>query len=236
VLGSLGYGFHRSQVTAAVGQERLRTRIASDLHDDVASSLSQIAILSELATRETAGDANARAPLRRIASIARETIDAMSDIIWAIGPGGDRLSDLSHRMRRFASDLLADRDLRFEMPSAGSRDIRIDSDMRRQIYLVFKEAVHNVARHSGAAQVEIALEMLSGRLRLTVRDHGVGFQAESGIAGRGLASMQTRAHSLGGILEVAPAAGGGTELRMEIPLRRGGSPPDQVGRRLPGAM
>jgi signal transduction histidine kinase len=95
--------------------ERLRRQIATDLHDDIGSSLSQIAVLSEVARlRADARDESIAQPLSRIGEVARESADSMSDIVWAINPKHDHLADLIYRMRRFADETLSGRDIRFE--------------------------------------------------------------------------------------------------------------------------
>ncbi|HVP47473.1 MAG TPA: histidine kinase [Bryobacteraceae bacterium] len=174
--------------------KRVRTRIATDLHDDIGSSLSQIAILSEVANRQV-GEIHSKLaePLADIAGISRELVDSMSDIVWAIDPERDQLGDLVHRMRRFASDLLSPRDIRlvFQTPDA-DQDLPIGADLRRQIFLVFKEAVHNVLRHSGATEVRIGFQVERGWLQLAVEDNGSGFDIVPRQEGHGLRSMRER--------------------------------------------
>jgi PAS domain S-box-containing protein len=120
--------------------DRVRSRIATDLHDDIGSSLTQITILSEVAQQHTAdGDRQSVDALTRIISVSNELVDAMSDIVWAINPKKDHLSDLVQRMRRFASDIFTARSIAFEFqaPNAAN-DIELGANMRREIFLVFK--------------------------------------------------------------------------------------------------
>jgi len=124
----------------------VRTRIATDLHDDIGASLSQIAVLSQAASRQAArGSTEAKGSLERITDLSGNVVDAMSDVVWSINPARDRMSDLVHRMRRFAVDLFADGDtaITLDLPEDAD-DARLDPDVRRQIYLVFKEALRNV--------------------------------------------------------------------------------------------
>jgi ligand-binding sensor domain-containing protein/two-component sensor histidine kinase len=214
---------HRLRVARAVALERVRTRIATDLHDDIGSSLSQIAILSEVAQRKVdRADAALTAPLTRIAAVSRELVDSMSDIVWAIDPKRDRLSDVVFRMRRFAADAFTGKDVAFSFraPSGGD-DLSLGPEVRREVYLVFKEAVNNAVRHSACAEAEVALRIDGDRLSLEVRDDGQGFDPEQESEGHGLASMKRRAEDLGGKLELVTGAGKGTTVRLEIPLGRG---------------
>ena len=105
-------------------------------------------------------------------------------------------------MRRFASELLAARDIRFQMGLAGMEDIEVGADVRRHIYLVFKEALNNVVRHSSATHVEIRLELTGAELVLTVRDDGRGFDPAAATDGHGLRSLTARAAKAGGTLEI----------------------------------
>lgn len=212
------YGLHHYRVTRLLELERVRTRIATDLHDDVGSSLSQIAILSEVANRQVdAAHAKLGEPLADIAAISRELVDSMGDIVWAIDPERDHLGDLVHRMRRFASDVFSPRDIRivFQAP-AEEQDLAMGANLRRQIFLIFKEAVHNVLRHSGATEVRIGFQVEHGWLGLEVEDNGSGFDAARRQEGHGLKSMRERAQSAGGGIEVT-TTNRGTTVALRVP-------------------
>ncbi|HET8645292.1 MAG TPA: ATP-binding protein, partial [Vicinamibacteria bacterium] len=217
LLALLAYRLHRLRVRRLIELERVRTRIATDLHDDVGSSLSQIAIWSEVAARDSA-EPGIRDTLGGIASACREAVDSMGDIVWAINPGHDRLGDLVHRMRRFASDVFTARDVAFRFEADLPDGVVLGADLRRQVLLVFKEAVNNAVRHSGCTQAEARATLAGGRLGLVVRDDGRGFDAGRRHDGHGLASMAARAAALGGSLEVRSAAGQGTAVTLSVPI------------------
>jgi signal transduction histidine kinase len=210
--------------------ERVRTRIATDLHDDIGSSLSQIAILSEVARHKADGN-GASEPLRRIADTSRDLVDSMSDIVWAINPQKDHLSDLVQRMRRFAGDTFDATDVgyRFRFDES-SRDIPLVADQRREIYLIFKECVNNTAKHSGADSVDIAVTIDGDGVRTEISDNGRGFDvAEAmkgeiqGYGGNGLLNMRKRVERLGGEFEIESQKGTGTRVTFSVPtttLRR----------------
>jgi ligand-binding sensor domain-containing protein/signal transduction histidine kinase len=214
----LVYALHRYRVAQAVALADVRTRIATDLHDDIGASLSQIAVLSEVA-RRGAGNGRNGAPLAEIAGISRELVDSMSDIVWAINPEHDRLSNLVYRMRRFATDVLGGQGIALLFRSSmADHDLRIGANVRRQIYLIFKEGIHNVARHSGARRVEIDLDRDGDCLVLRIADDGRGFDVTAESEGHGLASIRKRAASLGGQVEWQSGADCGTTLRMRARL------------------
>ncbi len=156
-LALLAYGAYRFRLSQLLSVERIRTRIATDLHDDIGSSLSQIAILSELAQRKLEGaDPHAAGPLADIATVARELVDGMSDIVWAINPKHDHLSNLTRRMRRFAGDVLEARNIALEFRGLDTQpDLRVGADFRRQVFLIFKEAINNIVRHSDSTRAEV---------------------------------------------------------------------------------
>jgi signal transduction histidine kinase len=225
VLAALTYGAHRFRLARLLQVEHVRARIATDLHDDIGSSLSRIAILSELAMRRDGRDPEVRTALASIGHAARELVDSMSDIVWAIDPRRDELEDLAGRMRRFASDMLAARDIAFDFAAPESaRSVRLAPDVRREVFLVFKEAIHNVVRHAGCARVEISLRIDGRYLEVVVSDDGRGL--DPGLSpqrpvphrGHGLKSLQARAGRLGGNLQLISRPGEGTTVHLRLPL------------------
>lgn len=214
------YALHRARLAQLLAVANIRTRIATDLHDDIGASLSQIAILSEVAKRAAEGPTpQSGTTLSEIADISRELVDSMSDIVWAVNPEHDHVSNLAHRMRRFATDLLGGQRIGLEFQSSGSHDDpRIGADARRQVYLIFKEAIHNAARHSGAGRVDVELSTGDQHLVLRVSDDGRGFDPAAPSEGNGLASMRRRARAVGGTLELRSAPGQGTGLTLTVRL------------------
>jgi signal transduction histidine kinase len=145
----------------------------------------------------------------------------MSDIVWAINPEHDRMGNLVHRMRRFATDVLGGQGIALRFASSlTDEDLKISADVRRQLYLIFKESIHNVVRHSGAGRVDVALDGVKGGLTLTVTDDGRGFDAAAEHEGHGLRSMRRRAAAMGGRVELASSPGRGTTLTATARLER----------------
>ncbi len=224
VVGAAVTGLYRAHVARLVELERVRTRIATDLHDDIGASLSQIAVLSQYATRQASrGAVEARHSLARITELSGGLVDAMSDVVWSINPARDRMSDLVHRMRRFALDVFSEGDvaLKLELPEDSAHD-RLDPETRRQIFLVFKEALRNAARHSAAREVYVSLRRGGDGLLLVVQDDGVGLEGRAASGGAGLDSMRRRAEHLGGTLEIRSRQGGGTEILLRTAVTRRG--------------
>ena len=221
-LGAVAYTGHRTRLAQVIRTEQLRSRIATDLHDDVGASLSQIAILAEV-TRRRAGSADGAItqPLAAIATTSRDLVDAMSDIVWAVNPRTDSLADLTRRMRRFADETLGAADIALDF-SAPSEDIdrKLGADLRREVYLILKESVANIARHSGASKARVELQLTRQELRLAIADNGKGFDTSVGYDGNGIVSMRKRVAQLGGELSISAAPGFGTQVMLTVKLHR----------------
>lgn len=216
----LVYGLHRYRLGQVLAVANVRTRIATDLHDDIGASLSQIAVLSEVAQRGAEQNIRDGASLAEIAGISRELVDSMGDIVWAINPEHDRLSNLVYRMRRFATDLLGAQGIALQFRSSvADRDLRIGANVRRQIYLIFKEGIHNIARHSGAGWVEIELQREGDDLIVRLQDDGKGFDVGAKSDGHGMGNIRRRAAALGAEVEWQSTAGRGTTLCMRVRLQ-----------------
>jgi signal transduction histidine kinase len=212
---------YRYRVTQLVAIERVRTRIAADLHDDIGASLSQVAILSELARGEADPRQEIANTLDRIATTSRELVESIGDIVWGINPKRDRVGDLLQRMRHFASDTFTGRniDFSFHAPDKG-RDLALAADVRRDVLLVFKEAVNNIARHAGCRRAEIDVRIDGEGLVLQVADDGQGLSPSNGRDdGHGLLSMQERATRMNGSLNVETSPGRGTRIVLRVPWR-----------------
>lgn len=198
--------------------ERVRKRIATDLHDDIGSSLTRISLLSEVAQRQSAvGTPRPDGPLAVVAGLSRELVDSMSDIVWAINPERDSLGDLMQRMRRFASDVFSAKGIEFQFVLPESeRELKLGANLRRELFLIFKEGVNNAVRHSGCTEARVELHVDSASLLLKLIDNGHGFDVVEKSNGHGLSSMRARTEGLGGKFEVIRSKG--TTLSFTIPL------------------
>jgi signal transduction histidine kinase len=221
VISLIAYSLYRYRVARLIELERVRTRIATDLHDDIGANLSLIAMASDVARRHSRGhERQMTEALSLISATSRELVDSMSDIVWAVNPRQDHLVDLVKRMRRFASDVFSAGSIafRFEAPS-DDRNIRVGTETRREVLLIFKEGVNNIARHSECTQAEVELSAQGGWLILKLSDNGKGFDTARSFDGNGLLSMHQRAERLGGELGVVSHDGDGTTLTLKTPLK-----------------
>jgi two-component sensor histidine kinase len=217
-----GYALYRYRVARLLELERVRTRIASDLHDDIGSNLSLIAGLSEMLNaqvRNTNGQIAER--LSVIASVSRRSVEAMGDIVWAVNPKRDNVIDLSHRMRRFASDSLSPRNIEFHLDAPKAhQNVKLNAEVRREVFLIFKEGINNIARHSGSTTVKSSLRIERGTILLDLSDDGHGFDEANIDEGHGLESMRRRAEKLGGKIDFKSKPDVGTTISLSAPIGR----------------
>jgi ligand-binding sensor domain-containing protein/two-component sensor histidine kinase len=218
-LGVLLYALYRYRLSRVIELERVRTRIATDLHDDIGSNLTRIALMSEVLNQQRGQNGSAKQMLPSIANIARESVASMNDIVWAISPEHDRVLDLTRRMRRHAEEVFTSRDidLTFVSDSSDSK-LKLTVGVRRDVLLIFKEAVNNAARHSHCTKVEIDFGCRGSILHLRIADNGIGFVENPEHDGHGLSSMARRAESLGGKLTIRSSVDDGTIVSFEMPL------------------
>ena len=215
------YALFRYRVARILELANIRTHIAADLHDDIGSNLTRIAILSEVAHSQLGnGNPHVESPLLSIANISRESVASMSDIVWAINPKRDTLLDLIQRMRRFATEILTPRAIEFQFHAPDAdHDLKLGANFRRDMFLLYKEALNNAVRHSGCTSALIDFQVERSWLVLRVRDDGRGFDLEKASEGQGLLSMTRRAGRLGGELRIDSKPGKGTEICLRVPRR-----------------
>jgi signal transduction histidine kinase/ligand-binding sensor domain-containing protein len=204
---------HRLRLRQVIATERLRLRIARDLHDEIGAGLSSIALLSDAAA---ALDMSERTHLDRIGRSARDMVADLRDIVWAIDPEGDRVHDVVTRMQDVAGDLLRGVHVGFIAPPTDELNARIGMPARRDLLRMYKEMLHNIARHAHAQRVDIRLTVHGDVVHLIITDDGVGFDPDAVRAGTGLRSMRERAARLGGHLHIDARAGGGCMITLTL--------------------
>jgi ligand-binding sensor domain-containing protein/two-component sensor histidine kinase len=221
-LLSAAYWLHRYRLAHLLAIERMRTEIATDLHDDIGASLARMAILSDVARVNLGRNKEmSAAPLDRIGAMARELLDSLNDIVWSVRATDANVDSLLSRMREFALDVLAQGDTSFLLEcDEGLRSRLIGPDTRRHLLLIFKECVHNIAKHSGCTSARAALRMADGHLTMTVSDDGRGVAAGNATAnrGNGIPSMIRRARAMSGEIEFQENPAGGHVVVVRIPL------------------
>jgi signal transduction histidine kinase/ligand-binding sensor domain-containing protein len=226
LLVGAAVALHRLRVARIVAVERVRARIAADLHDDIGGTLSRIAIQSEVARRdlaETTGLAASR--LAEIGDTARTVVESLADVVWSVDPVQDDLAAVERRVREYAADVLGPRGVRWTFHGTGHLErFALGPKARRDLLLLLKEGITNIARHAGARVASLHLRVVGGSLHAELRDDGCGFDPltveGAGAAQRhGLANMRMRAQQLGSRMTVESAPGAGTRIDVVVPLR-----------------
>jgi len=198
----LAYVFFRLRLAKAVALERLRVRIASDLHDDIGATLTKISLHSDL-IQDGACSPEVLASLRKIGAMSRELVTTMNDIVWSIDARNDTAGNLIDHMRDFANSVCSPRQIEVQFEESGfDPNKSLPADVRQNLYLIFKEAVHNAAKYAEASQFFIKLQNLNGVFKMRIADDGKGFAAAPRQSGHGLRNMQMRAARLSAKLDV----------------------------------
>ncbi|HUR29787.1 MAG TPA: tetratricopeptide repeat protein [Saprospiraceae bacterium] len=194
--------------------QTLRNKIASDLHDDVGSTLSSIYIFSEIARQQSS---EVMPMLDTIGESSKKMLDAMADIVWTINPENDDFEKILDRMRSFAYELLGAKKIEFEFDAGDDlNQMKLPMDFRKNLYLIFKEATNNMVKYSDANKAYFSLKEENKNLTMVIRDNGKGFDLSKSSSGNGLRNMQKRAEEIGGKLWIESRNNEGTTIRFKV--------------------
>jgi signal transduction histidine kinase len=219
-ISLLTYFIYRQRLNKLLAVERIRSKVARDLHDDVGSTLSTINILSSMAKTKLLNDpVKTSEYISKITDNSQQMMEAMDDIVWSIKPDNDNMLKIVARMREYASGILEPKDIEIIF-NTGERlhELKLDMETRRDVFLIFKEAVNNIAKYAHCTKTEINIKYLNQRLVMSIRDNGVGFDLNKADSGNGMGNMQKRAERLNGIVKIKSEPGQGTEVVMNIPV------------------
>jgi len=209
------YAIHLYRIRRVREIERLRTQIASDLHDDIGSALTRISVHSQqiLAGQDTE---RIKQSTEKIDELSRDTISTMSDIVWSIDARNDSLGDFLGHMQDLTHSMLSEKDISVSFRHKGMESRKpVRVEVRQNLYYIFKEAIHNIARHSGADNVEIRLDNSDSLFHMHISDNGCGYDPEAIKRGNGLKNMKMRARRIGAVLEMSTSGACVIELKMK---------------------
>ena len=205
-----------NQTRRLVEMERMRNTIARDLHDDIGSTLSSINIISQMALKDANGSTS---HFQRIAQHSSSMMESMSDIVWSINPNNDSLDQVISKMKEFAAEILDPLDIAYSFSGEENLEaIKLDVSTRKNLFLIFKEAINNAAKYSSAKAIVIQFKRSNNIIDLSIHDNGKGFDTQNGSSGNGLRNMKERAENLRGKLQLKSLAGTGTEITLSFPL------------------
>ncbi len=214
------YFIYHQRINKLLAVERIRTKVARDLHDDIGSTLSTINILSSMAKSKMITDpVKTSSYISKITDNSQQMMEAMDDIVWSIKPDNDSMLKIVARMREHVSGILEPKDIEINFNiEERVLDIRLNMEARRDVFLIFKEAVNNIAKYSSCSKADIELKYKNHKLIMIVKDNGRGFEVLEADGGNGLGNMKKRAESLQGIIEIKSQQGFGTEVILNIPV------------------
>ncbi len=229
---TVAYAFFRFKKQSKIKSEKNilneRLAISQDLHDNIGSTLSSISIYSQVA--KIHGDRNEQKDmsnlLEKISSASVEMVDEMNDIVWALNPRNDSIAKIIERMESFAKPLAVAKNIHFNLNfEQALLTLALDMNKRKNFYLIFKEAINNAIKYSGASELNASILKVENYVTLKVADNGVGFDTDitkknkaSSLSGNGLQNMYKRAYELKGDLQIISNIGEGTKIILHFPV------------------
>lgn len=215
------YILYHYRVAHMMQIQRVRADIARDLHDDIGSTLSSIFMMSRMGLKNSNNGSHTERPAELLTTISRasqQAMELMGDIVWSVNPANDSVERIAVRMREYAAELLDASEIRLDFDCGpGVEHSSLSLNRRKELYLIFKEAVNNLARHSRASNAWIRISSKSNFLELVVADNGIGLN-RARAEGNGLRNMAERANRLAAQLQVNSRPAGGTIVTLILPM------------------
>ncbi|GBL35463.1 signal transduction histidine-protein kinase/phosphatase DegS [Filimonas sp.] len=217
-IGGATYALYRYRLYQSLKVISMRNIIASDLHDEIGSTISSISVYSDIIESQVK-DKELQHIAERISNSSRNILVVMSDIVWSINPKNDRFDNVILRMKSFALEVLEiqNKKLHFDA-DIKLNDIKMQMNDRKNFYLIFKEALNNAVKYAHAGNVWISITLIKNELLFVMKDDGIGFDIKESGEGNGLLNMQRRTKDLRGNIEILSAQNQGTEIRLHFPV------------------
>jgi len=218
---SLLYALYRYRINQVLKLQLVRNRISAELHDDIGTKLTNINILSTLTKQSMPDEEKAKQLLRRISAEVQTSSEALDDIVWNINAKNDSLEEIIPRMRRYATEVLAGKSVKFNIQVPEQlHHTKFSMEKRHDVYLLFKEMVNNIHKHANAREVLIEIEMKDSVFSLHVSDDGKGFDQDVPSGRNGLSNMKMRTERWKGRLTIESKLDKGTDIRIALPLKK----------------
>ena len=221
------YVLYKYRVRQVMKLQAIRNRIASDLHDEIGSTLSSISLSSTIIQNKLNGnDTEVKKLLEQVSSNTDNMMEALSDIVWAINTRNDRFDNIVNRMRAFAIELLEPSGItaHFDVKE-NVHDVNLNMEQRKNVYLIFKEAINNIAKYAGCKNVWVTINKEGSKtFVMNIKDDGKGFEMalpgteEKNLSGNGIRNMKKRANELGGEMTIDAARGQGASLQLKFTI------------------
>lgn len=207
------------RISRLLTEERLRSKIARDLHDEMGSTLTSINIISKVAMEGKTDQEKGKAYFQKIKDHSGRMMESMSDMVWAINPMNDSLGRVLLRMKEFAAEILEPARINYHFDhNELELGLALNPEQRKNIYLIFKEALSNAAKYSVANNVLILMQVRDTLFTMVIADNGMGFNATEENSGNGLKNMKIRATEMGGTVLLETLPGKGTKITLQLPV------------------
>jgi signal transduction histidine kinase len=181
--------------------EKLRLKIASDLHDEVGSTLTKVSMRAQMLEMQINGEKESN-NLKRISEQAIDAVSTMQDIVWAIDSRNDNAENLINKIKDTVFSMLVEKNIKVDFEITGLiSDLKVPLEVRQNIYLIIKEAVHNITKHSNADSAKIYLCNSTEKLELIISDNGNNYYQKEFSTGQGLKNIEMRAEKIKGKVE-----------------------------------
>jgi len=200
-----------------IEKQQIRNRISTDLHDEIGSNLSSIILLSSLVKNKQNYDKEIKKYLSAIHGAAKTSAEAIRDIVWFINPASDQIDQLASKMVETANVMLGD--IKHEIKNINFDVLeKLQPDVKRNIFLIYKEILTNIIKHSRADFVSISIMKKNNTFIFSVADNGIGFNLNSKNNGNGLRNLKYRANQINGNLQISSESMKGTTITFEYKM------------------
>ena len=217
LICGLGYSFYRFRINQILRLQEVRNRISIDLHDEIGATLSGIGILSAVAKQKMAATHPAFSLLGRINEDAQTIGNSIDDIVWSVNPKNDELGNVISRMSRNAAEIFDAKGIEYKIDTPETiKEIKLSLEQRRDLYLIYKEAVNNLVKYANCTFVNINMQLKNNMFTLEIIDNGIGFDPKIITGRNGLNNMKTRARKLGGTLSISSELNKGTSIKLSF--------------------
>ncbi|XWN38432.1 MAG: triple tyrosine motif-containing protein [Balneola sp.] len=217
MIAGMLYGIYKIRINQILKIQGVRNRIADDLHDDLSGTLIGISNFAKAITKNPDKDTRERF-IGLIEKSADEAKEKISDIVWTINPTHDEWTNFLTKCRRHASDIFEAQDIEYALEMDESIPGQLEMELRKNLWLIFKEIITNIIKHADAEYVLIRFTTESGKLSITIRDKGKGFDINALKSGNGITNITKRVETIGGTVNLESKISDGTKWNIEIPL------------------
>ncbi len=219
------YMIHRYRINQLLQLQEMRNNIARDLHDDIGSTLGSIHLYSQIADKKLSqsNTNDTKNILEKIRSSSKEIIEKTSEAVWVVKASNDNIANLTLRIEGYAASVLGEAGIDFSLQSNSHQNIKLSMHQRKWLFLIFKEAIHNIVKHSHCTKVDITLNYFNRVLEMIIKDNGIGFNStagsycvKNGNGGNGITNMASRAAELNATFNIISAQDTGTKIIISL--------------------